>query len=71
MTCTTPPLTLEALKSSSSFTITRKEAAEVLGVDPRTVTVGIEEGSIPAIKLGRRKVIPRERFLALFEVSHA
>lgn len=59
--------TLEGLRASSDLTITRKDAAAALGVDPRTVTVGISEGSIPAIKLGRRVVIPRAKFLALFE----
>ncbi|GAB2562859.1 helix-turn-helix domain-containing protein [Leucobacter ruminantium] len=58
--------TLASLRASKALTITRKEAAAALGVDPRTVTVGIEDGTIPAIKLGRRIVIPRAKFLALF-----
>lgn len=58
--------TLAELRASSALTITRKDAAAALGVDPRTVTVGIEDGTIPAIKLGRRVVIPRAKFLALF-----
>lgn len=60
---------LEEIRASNSYTITRLEAAAVLGVDPRTVTQGIKEGNIPAIKLGRRVVIPREKFLKLFEVA--
>jgi len=47
--------------------ITFTEAAHALGVDPRTVTVGIDNGTIPAVKLGRRVVIPREKFLRLFD----
>jgi hypothetical protein len=31
------------------------------------VTAGIENGSIPSVKLGRRVVIPREKFLRLFD----
>ena len=46
-----------------------KDAAAALGVDPRTISAGIKEGSIPGIKLGRRVVIPREKFLKLFEVT--
>lgn len=61
-------LTLEKVRAMRTPTITRLHAAEVLGVDPRTVTAGIEAGNIPAIRLGRRVVIPREKFLALFEV---
>ena len=41
--------------------------ADALGVDPRTVTAGIENGSIPSVKLGRRVVIPREKFLRIFD----
>lgn len=59
---------LAAIRASGALTITRKEAAEALRVDPRTITVGIDDGTIPSIKLGRRKVIPREKFLKLFEV---
>lgn len=57
------------IRASDSLTITRKEAAAALGVDPRTVTAGIEAGNIPGIKLGRRVLIPREKFLKLFEVA--
>lgn len=62
---------IDDLRTSSAPTITRKVAASALGVDPRTVTVAIEEGTIPAIRLGRRVVIPREKFLKLFEVNDA
>lgn len=59
-------LDIDDLRGRRSLVITRQEAAEALGVDPRTVTVGIEDGTIPSVKLGRRVVIPREKFLALF-----
>ena len=61
--------TLADLKDSSALTITRKQAAAALEVDPRTVTAGIESGNIPSIKLGRRVLIPRQKFLKLFEVE--
>lgn len=67
MSAVTETLTLDGLRDSNRVTITRDEAAQVLGVNPRTVTTGISEGNIPAITLGRRVVIPREKFLALFE----
>jgi len=69
ITTTREGMTLEELRASRLPTITRSDAAAALGVDPRTVTVGIENGTIPAIKLGRRVVIPREKFLNLFEVT--
>ncbi len=64
---TTSTLTLAELRSSGSLVITRVDAARALGVDPRTVTAGIENGTIPSVKLGRRVVIPREKFLRLFD----
>jgi len=46
-----------------------KVAATVLEVDPRTVSAGVKEGTIPSVRIGRRIVIPREKFLKLFEVA--
>lgn len=63
----TATLTIEMLRNARSLVITRTEAAQALGVDPRTITAGIENGTLPSVKLGRRVVIPREKFLRLFE----
>ena len=63
----TATVTIDTLRGSRSLVITRTEAAAALGVDPRTVTAGIEQGTIPAVKLGRRLVIPREKFLRIFD----
>ncbi len=62
-------LTLETLRASTAPTITMKVAATVLEVDPRTVSAGVKEGTIPSVRIGRRIVIPREKFLKLFEVA--
>ncbi len=59
-------LGMEDLRARHSLVITRQEAADALGVDPRTITTSINDGTIPSVKLGRRVVIPREKFLALF-----
>lgn len=63
----TTMVTIDQLRESQSVIITRAEAASALGIDPRTVTIAIENGDIPSIKLGRRVVIPREKFLRLFD----
>ena len=60
-------MTIETLRASRSLVITRTDAAAALGVDPRTVTAGIDNGTIPWVKLGRRVLIPREKFLKLFD----
>lgn len=64
-------LDLDELRGRHSLVITRKEAAQALGVDPRTITIGIGDGTIPSVKLGRRIVIPREKFLRLFDPEAA
>ncbi|MEH3088737.1 MAG: helix-turn-helix domain-containing protein [Microbacterium arborescens] len=63
--------TLDDIRGSSRATITRREAAEVLQVDPRTVTEAIKQGNIPALQIGRRIVIPRARFIAMFDATVA
>ncbi|HEY0246624.1 MAG TPA: helix-turn-helix domain-containing protein [Gryllotalpicola sp.] len=63
----TSTVTIDELQESRSVVITRSEAASALGVDPRTVTIAIENGDIPSVRLGRRVVIPREKFLRLFD----
>ena len=71
MATATYHLSLEELRSSKIATITRTQAAEILGVDPRTVSKGIADGTIPSIKIGRLQLIPREKFLALFDSQEA
>jgi excisionase family DNA binding protein len=56
---------LESLSDSKKAALTRSEVAELFGCDPRTITQGIKDGTIPSIKLGRRVVIPREPLLAM------
>lgn len=65
----TATVTIDTLRESRSVVITRKDDAEALGVDPRTITVGINDGTIPSVKLGRRVVIPREKFLRIFDAE--
>jgi excisionase family DNA binding protein len=60
-------VTIDEVRQSRSLVITRVEAASALGVDPRTITAGIDNGTIPAVKLGRRVVIPREKLLKIFD----
>jgi excisionase family DNA binding protein len=58
-------MSLEDIGNSEDAVISRSQAAHLLKCDPRTISRGIADGSIPAIKLGRRQVIPRAPFLKL------
>ncbi|WP_255209224.1 helix-turn-helix transcriptional regulator [Microbacterium oleivorans] len=44
--------------SSNSLALTMKDAAKLVGVDCRTIKLGIENGTIPTIQLGPRRMIP-------------
>ena len=58
-------MSIDSLKDGSKAVLTRSEAAELLECDPRTVSRGIEDGTILAIRLGKRVLILAEPFLAL------
>jgi excisionase family DNA binding protein len=55
---------LEDLRASRSAVVTIAQAADVLGIDARTVSRAIHNGELPALRLGRRVLIPRLALLA-------
>lgn len=60
---------LEELRISRAAVVTVAQAAAVFGVDVRTVTRAIEHGELPALRLGRRVLIPRIPLLAALGVG--
>jgi excisionase family DNA binding protein len=60
---------LDELRISRAAVVTVVQAASVFGVDVRTVTRAIENGELPAVRLGRRVLIPRLPLLAAPGVS--
>jgi excisionase family DNA binding protein len=62
-------MTLEELRQSTAATVTIADTSSVLGVDPRTVSHAIANGELPAIKVGRRILIVRERLVAMLTVE--
>lgn len=58
---------LEWLRQSGAAVVTISQAADVLDVDPRTVSAAINRGELPSIRIGRRILIPRPQLLALIE----
>jgi excisionase family DNA binding protein len=55
--------------SSASLALTMKDAAKLVGVDYRTIKLGIENGTIPTVQLGPRRMIPRAGLLRAFGVD--
>lgn len=59
-------MTFQDLMASTEAVITRTDAASALHCDPRLISRGIRENKIPHITLGRRVLILREPFIAMF-----
>lgn len=53
------------------MTLTLAEAAELAGRDYRTIKALVENGSVPALRLGSRVLIPRAAFVRLLETGSA
>jgi excisionase family DNA binding protein len=60
---------LEDLRASRAAVVTIAQAAAILGVDARTVSRAIQNGELPALRLGRRLLIPRVPLLACLGAS--
>jgi excisionase family DNA binding protein len=60
---------LDDLRISRAAVVTVAQAASVFGVDTRTVARAIENGELPAVRLGRRVLIPRLPLLAVLGVT--
>lgn len=56
-------------RSQNCLALTMKDAAKLVGVDYRTIKLGIENGTIPSVQLGPRRMIPRAALLRVFGVD--
>lgn len=68
-------MTLETLIASNDAIVSRKDAASVLGCDPRKVSQAIRAGQIPCVLIGGRFYILRVPFVEMLlgrnkEVTH-
>lgn len=58
---------IQELKSTTNAVITRSDAARLLGIEARTVTKAIAEGTFPALLIGSHTFMLREPFIAVLE----
>ncbi|WP_417374515.1 DNA-binding protein [Glutamicibacter protophormiae] len=56
-------------RAANPLALTMKDAANLVGVDYRTIKLGIEKGTIPTIELGQRRMIPRVGLLRAFGID--
>ena len=61
-------MSLNDLIHSNLAVISHRQAAQVLGCDPRTVSAGVQNNSIPNIRIGSRRLIPVGPFCELLGV---
>ena len=52
------------VNNMEKITYSIQEVAELLGISKSYTYELVRNGTIPAIELGRKKIIPKERFLA-------
>jgi excisionase family DNA binding protein len=65
-TIATPITTWAAARTTDREVLNRAEVASLLSLDPRTIDHAIADGTIPAVHVGRRVLIPRRPFLHAF-----
>ena len=51
--------------------LTTSEVAKLLRIDTRTVTRAIDDGDIPAVRIGKKWFVPRLPFIAMFDAARA
>lgn len=61
---------MKTASTTTPATMTVDEAARLLGVGRNLAYQAVREGQLPAIRLGKRIVIPRAAVLAMLEGGH-
>ncbi|WP_250851256.1 helix-turn-helix domain-containing protein [Rhodococcoides kroppenstedtii] len=62
---------MTALRQSDAAALTATEVAKLFGVDQRTVSAAIANGTLPSVRIGRRVFVPREPLLAMLSAPGA
>lgn len=61
--------TIDEARRSKKAALSISEVGRILELDPRTVSASASAGEIPSVRVGRRVLIPREAFLAIFDAQ--
>lgn len=61
------PADEEVVVMDGSLVMTVEEAAEMLGISRGLAYELVRRGDLPALRLGRRLVVPRRRLIAMIE----
>lgn len=63
------PCDLDWLRTTNKAALSRNEVAQVMGVDPRTVTRSVGLGELPSVRIGRRTLIPTAALRRLLGIT--
>ncbi|MFJ5860849.1 helix-turn-helix domain-containing protein [Pseudarthrobacter sp. NPDC092439] len=56
-----------ATETNERPTLTVAEAKEIAGVGLSQMYAAIKEGKVPSVRIGRRILIPRKKFMAMLD----
>lgn len=54
--------------AADSLTLTVDEVAEMLGISRSAAYQGTRDGTIPAVRIGRRIIVPRAKLMEMFDL---
>lgn len=57
------------MTSPECLTITVEDAARLLGISRNSAFRAVRSGELPAIRIGRRLLVPRDRVVAMLGVA--
>lgn len=63
------PCDLDWLRTTTKAALSRNEVAQVMGVDPRTVTRSVGLGELPSVRIGSRILIPTAALRKLLGIT--
>lgn len=60
---------LEWLRTTKQAGATRNQTAQLLGMDPRTVSTAVSRGEIPSVRIGQQILIPVPALRRMFGIE--
>lgn len=63
------PYDLNWLTTTTQAAATRNQTAQLLGVDPRTVSTAVARGEIPSVRIGQQILIPVPALRRMFGID--
>ncbi|PPH95702.1 DNA-binding protein [Rathayibacter sp. AY1D1] len=56
------------MATAEPLALTYRAAAKLVGAEPRRIAAAVEDGTIPSVQIGARRMIPRAALLRVFGI---